>query len=284
MPLKITLIMDLDRSGWTESYYFADPPNQSANFVVNALADARVLCLGSAAKIIGARATYTATPKKSLAFTFVKSGKASDGDGKTATVRVADQAHSAVLIPFVTERGTKRFVTLSGFPDGWMFRENDADFFGVDPAGVTALNKFAGFLTTTPWPLVIRERKIDGENSPKTVTALTQHTDGRYKAVYAGGANLAVGDKVVLTQMKGNNTALAKGTRKVAELIDATTFTLDTGPRADLGTIQLQAGAKVSKVGYIYSPAALSPQSYLVTTRKRGRPFSARRGRRSASR
>ena len=70
----------------------------------------------------------------------------------------------------------------------------------------------------------------------------------------------------------------------MTELTGVAGIIVDSGPRQDKGEPTYKAPGFVQKVAYVYNPASLTKDSILVSSRKRGRPFSQRRGRRSASR
>jgi hypothetical protein len=284
MSVKATFLFADNRSGWSETYYFLEPPDSTLETMSDDFVTNRIRRLGSGAKIIGSRMSKTGSPKNVEIYLYERPGEARDSDATSGAIRLADQTHIAVLLPFKTERGTRRYVTCSGVPDDWMVRSADNKEAYLSSIGQTRFRQFRDYLLLPPWPMQIRERRIDGEYAPKAITDIVENDDGRYQITYAGGAGIAAGDKVVLTKLKGNNLANLKGTKRVVEVLSGTEFVVDAGPRADLGDVSYLSGGFASKVGYEYSTARKSPEPFLLSTRKRGRPLSARRGRRSASR
>lgn len=282
--IKITLLFQQYDAGWSESFYFSVPPNYLVKDMIDELIEARRKVLGLGAFIIGGRGHNTSNPKNVEVYKYNKEGLAESPEGNGVALRYADQPHYAVGSPFKTSTGTRRLVTLSGFPDEYIKRTEADQFTYPHAHALTKLKAWDNYLQAAPSPLVIRARLRTGDFAPKDIDTITVHTDGRYKINYAGGANLVAGDKVVFSKVKGTNLTNLKGTRKVVEVIDANYFTVDRGPRQDLGAPIYLGGGKVSKVGHDFFVAARGKEPYLVTTRKRGRPFTARRGRRSASR
>jgi hypothetical protein len=187
-------------------------------------------------------------------------------------------------MPYRTAGGTLRYVSVSGYPDSWLDRAGGGALdFQITAVGQTALGPWYDWLRTGTVSLQIRERLRTGVNAPGVVKNITEHTDGRYKITTDVPHGLKSGDKVVLTKLKGVNLANATGTRKVADVVDPTNFTIDRGGRSDLADVSLTVEGVWAKVGYTYEPALFSPEPYVPSTRRRGRPFAQRRGRRSAA-
>lgn len=286
---KVTLEFVDNASGWSETYLLSGSDSLTKKQLSDELTTARAKVLGFGAKIlmsrvgnIDASARPVGKPSK---FLVGKAGTARDGDGKSATRRGADQPHVAVLMPFRSSAGTKRYVTLSGFPDTWIERDSANDVFKITSAGLEALNAFYDFLIKPGYPLQIKERSTAPGFTNVAVSNVEKDADsGRYLITTAAAHGLALGDKVTVAGVKGNNVANVQGIRKVVNVDSATKYQIDRGPRADLGVVSYQIGAQSRKVGYVLSTANNTEEPYLVSTRKRGRPFAPRRGRRSAKR
>lgn len=283
--LRCTLEFKDLRGGWSETYYLNVPSTTPPINVITALAEARADVLGSGCTIVYGRIGRTDQPRAMQKFKFILAGQAADQVGNNkGTQRRADQRDTSVLMPYRTTAGTLRYVTLGGFPDAWIDRDNTPEDIQITGAGQKSLNDFYNNLLKGPTNLLIRQRLRAGGNAAVVVSNVAEHTDGRYRVTSDLAATLVSGDKVVLTGLKGTNLANAHGVRKVVEKLDATNFTIDRGPRADLPTTELLVNALASKVGYSYEVANRTEEPYIVSTRKRGRGFSQRRGRRSASR
>jgi len=198
---------------------------------------------------------------------------------------LADQSADCVLLPFNIPGGGKRYVTLGGFPDAWMSRDQTTTggFVSLTDAAVTNLNTFYAHLLESP-ALQVRKRNSSGGNAKLAISAITEHEDGQYQITTAAAHGYAQGDKVTLTKIKGNNLIGLGGQRKVTLVPSATTLLIDRGPRADLGDVTYLAGGFVQKVVYEFVTCTEAVEPYGISTRKRGRPFSKRRGRRSKSR
>lgn len=282
--LKLTMEFKDLRGGWSESYYLAQPAQQTIKTIVDKMVEYRAAVLGSGVSIVLVRAGMTDKPRSMQRFRKSQNGAATDITGSNkGTIRRADARDTTLLSPYRTTAGTLRYVTIGGFPDAWIDRANDNEDFLLTDVGTASANVFYDQLLTPPYALLIRERLRVGDTAPKVVNNIAQHTDGKYKVTTAVAHGLVSGDKVVLTGLKGANLQNAHGTRKVADVVDANNFTIDRGPRADLPDVDLTVNAAVSKVGYSYEQAISTAESYVVTTRRRGRGFAQRRGRRSAS-
>lgn len=282
MATKVSLICKADNSGWTENYVFATVEPSGVSTFIDKVSEARRKIMGTGAFVIGSRYGST-TSKKTTPYSVKEPGIAtllSDAGGNPA---VAEQAHVCVLAKVETERGTKRTLTFSCIPDAYLVRASATDEFYLTAQADKKVHTLVKYLCSTAG-LQIRERKIADTFATKAITAIGVHASGQYEVSYAGGSALAVGDKVAFTKLKGFNLANLQGTHKVTQVVSPTSFTVNTGPRQDLPTPAHEPGALVAKVGYEYSPAVPSGDTHLVSTRKRGRPFSARRGRRSAKR
>lgn len=285
MAQKVTMLFRDGSSGWSETFFFQDSEQYTVKRFCEILAAQRSRVLGVGAKIVAARHSLTSSPKKVKLIKLNVQGVASTGDGKTAEALQADSPYTCVLIPFQTAKGTRRVVTLSGFPDGLLARSSTdpLDEFGLNELGRTKVDKYRKELEEAP-SLLIKERKDSDDFAQKDIQEVSTDPDGRYRITYEGGASLKAGDKVAFTKLKGNALGNLRGVRKVAEIISPTEFIVDRGPRADEGTPKVFAGAKMQKIGYDYKVALYTEEGFTYSSRKRGRPFSPRRGRRSASR
>lgn len=281
---KVTLLFDDHGTGWSETYYFTSLGQLSPKSFIDELVAERVKVLGVGVTMIGSRYNDTATPRDVKRYSFTKVGKADGGDGKTAKPVLADSPYLVALSGVKTARGTRRMVTLSGFPDEWVARPAEGNAAYLSEKGADKIRAWMDWLTGKAPVLQIRERKVTDAFAPKKVTEIVKDANGHYKFVYEGGAGLDVGDKVVITKAKGTNLARIRGTKKIIEKIDDNTFVLDADPTAAGGVVELKGIAYVSKVGYTYEPTKQDGDTDQVSSRKRGRPFSARRGRRTASR
>lgn len=271
-------------SGWSETYYFADGATFTPRTWMEEVRDQRLKVLGAGCYITAIKISRTTEPKVVHLFSMEREGRARNDPNGTGDVQWADQSHVCVLMPFFINSGGKRIVTVSGIPDSWILRDAELEGF-MRPTNVaaTALNAWYNYLLRNP-TLQARVRQTDGNFAKTAIDGVTVLTNGRYKITSALAANLALGDKVTLTKLAGNNLVGLGGLRKVTEIIDATSFTVDRGPRGDLGVVTYLGGGFAQKVGYTFSVCSEAPEPYVVSTRKRGRPFSKRRGRRSAKR
>lgn len=283
MTIKVTAGFQDNRSGWSESYYFADAFSSELKPKADQFVNARVKVLGLGSKLMFVRIGDPDDRLKKMAFEYDRMGEAQDGSGDAARFRFADQAHSSVLMPYRSAKGVLRYVTTSGIPDAWLERATELQQFRLTGVGETKINEWYLWLRSAPWPLQIHQRIRTGASVPQTVKNITEHATGRYQIEMKDPFVVVEGQKVVLTKIKGNNLYYTQGIRKVVTVISDVLFTIDRGPRGDLGAIRYDEGGKCARVNFEYDTALYTPEPYKVTTRKRGRPFSARRGRRSAS-
>lgn len=286
---KLTAIFRDDFAGWSESYYFNVSGTRTMGQVADLFVNQRVKCLGDSAYLNFIRVLDTNVPRAVSTWGYNRIGVASTGDGKQAVTNFAEDAYRTVLIPFKTGAGVRRYVMLSGVPDAWIERKDDQSYFGLNPAGATGYGAFRTWLVRNDWSLQIRVRQPAPGNPLLPVSALDVDADtGNYTVTLKAPVPWLEGDKITLLKLKGNNVQLAKGVRKVVALGAGnapTLFAIDRGPRQDLGVPLAQGGAMAQKVVYTFDQATVTDdEPMLVSTRTRGRPYAARRGRRSAKR
>lgn len=284
MPKKIIAEFQDRHSGWTETYYFGDSSAYNPEKLMQDFRSHRLKVLGTGCYLTNVKVSQTANPRLITPFPQEAEGIARDDPNASGAKEFADQSHTCVLLPFVITGGGKRFVTLSGFPDSWMRRTVSVEgFMTLSNEGKNNLNTYYEWLLEAP-TLQARIRQSAGNFAKTAITAIAEHESGRYKITSTLAANLAIGDKVTLTKLSGNNLVGMGGQRKVVSVLDGTSFTIDRGPRADLGDLTYLGGAFVQKVDHTFVTCLESPEPYIISTRKRGRGFSKRRGRRSAKR
>lgn len=281
---KLTILINDKTGGWSETYYLGDIGSTTIKNLVAEFRDRRAKVLGSGCAIVMTKWSSTNTPRIAYRFRSSIDGAATDASGSEVGVgRYADSRDIAILMPCRTIDGTLRNVVVSGAPDAWVLRNvASAGEWGISSVGADTINGWYNYLFQTPGALMIRQRLKTGAFEPKNVSNITENTDGRYLVETEANHALASGDKVVISKYKGNNLQGLAGTRKVYEIVAADAFTIDRGPRSDLGDVTLNFVAKYAKVGYSFELATKSPEPYQASTRQRGRGFSQRRGRRSA--
>lgn len=285
MSRKVTVMFRIGDAGWSESHYISGSGIEGAATVAKEQAAARAKILGYDVTITRCRVTDTTNPKLTRLIKLGIAGAADDGAGTAGSAAASDSPYLCAIVPMQTAAGTRRVLTLSGFPDNWAKRYGgvEGDSYVVQPAALTKVVAYTAFLEKAP-SLEIKQRKAVDQWAKKNVSAITTHTDGRYKITYEGGAALAGGMKVAITAAKGVSLGNTRGVRKVVEVISPTVFTIDRGPRTDEPAPSVLPGAKVQRLDPDYQPGSYTKEGIAISSRERGRGFSPRRGRRSASR
>lgn len=277
--MKLTIFFNSpEGAGWSESYFFNTPADRALDDIATRMADNRVLYLGAKCNTTFVRIKDMGAPRKVQIFSRARAGQWNDG----GAVAVADSANAVVLMPYVSAAGTKRNVQVGGVPDSALIRTDDDPSFHLHPQSITYINGWYDFLLKAPYALQIKERTHVGASARFVISAITVHTNGRYKIETEGDFPAAVGGQVSFEGLKGGvNLAGLKGIRKVVDVLDTNLFTVNSGPRQDLGVPVYMGGGLVSNVVYQMTQANSTGQPYVVSTRNRGAVFTRRRGRRS---
>lgn len=278
MTMKLTFLFRDGSTGWSETYYIAGNYSGLQNTFLKTFAEKRAALMGLSATVIGVRASDAEQPKLSRPYKL-------DYPGSYAVVQspavLAEQPHVAALVKFTTSTGAQRILTLPGVPDEAIQRTSSTGDSETTGDYDKKIRLFTKWLTSGTNALQIRQRQVLDPYNPVNIEAVTEHTDGAYKIQHPGAVVYTVGMKVALTKVKGNNLAGAKGIRKVKAVTSPTTFTIDTGPLSDRGEVIYLGGGKFARVAYQFVDAIEAEEPIWLSTRKRGRPFSRRRGRRS---
>jgi hypothetical protein len=259
------------------------PDGVGRTVIANRLALLRTRVLGSGAKLTFIRVSDPLVVEKPIKLTYNRSGTAAATTSTNSVFQTSDQAHACVLIPYSTALGVRRFVTLSGVPDAYIDRVDRFEEFELTAAGREKLDIF--YIALGPSGLQHQCKvRLDSAGFTKVaVNEVHKHADGYLELVVASTAGLVSGDRVTFTKMKGVNLAGLKGQVKVRTVINATQVTLHAGVNSNGPEIHAEAGGKMQKVGYGFTALLASHEDYIISTRKRGRIFSPRRGRRSAA-
>lgn len=265
-------------AGWSESFYFANPGTKPPQTIATELSSNRCFYLGSGAYITVTRIKDLGGPRKVQLFSTARAGQWADVN----EVAEADSANTVVLMPYVTVTGAKRNVAVGGIPDSALQRHpTDLTFHMLD-VSKKYLGGWYNFLMAAPYALQIKERSHIGKYARFSIVSIGVHTNGRYKITLDDPWEASAGEQVAFEGLKGGiNLAGLGGVRKVIDVIDDSTFTVNSGPRQDLGVPVYLGGGTVSIVGYVMNAAANTAQPYVVSTRNRGKVFTRRRGRRS---
>jgi hypothetical protein len=282
---KMTGLFASDRDGWSETYYFLLPDdNVSTGFTEShAWVAVRRQVLGGGAIISATRWSNTAVKRSGYKFLVGANGTASTTDTTAGTLVLADQPSACVLMPFSSINNVKRFVSISGVPDDWIIRDSAAGFVGLSDRGTRAINRYYNWLLSDSNPFQLRVRAPAPGNPLKPILTITESADFFYQ-ISCTGHGFVLGQRIAFTAVKGRNVGPLTGVKKVRTVIDANTFTVTVGPSQYLGDISYLGGGFVQADTPTYTRALGTLTSYIISTRKRGRPFAARRGRRSVRR
>lgn len=286
---KLTVLFQDNRSGWSETYYFQTASETAMSSQADALVAQRKLILGSGAKIIGVRAArYTdvdgiPTVELTRNYRYDITGQAAETTRSASTLQLADSPFTSIVYTFRTSTNRRRTMTLSGVPDNWIVRGGGEEQISFSASGAEKVATFVNYLATAP-AMLVRTRLKSGVNAPKPITAINVNTDGRYAITCPDHATLDHGTVVNVTGLKGHNLTNLKGVHKVYERLSTGVHTVNIGPRQDLGDPVYVAGAKLQVVKYGWETAIKGGEALQISSRKRGRPFAQRRGRRSVSR
>jgi hypothetical protein len=265
-------------AGWGETFYFNAPATATFGTIANELVDSRCFYLGSKCNTTLCRIKDLGSPRKVQLFSRARRGQWND----SGTVAAADSANAVILMPYITPAGTKRNVQVGGVPDSGLARTDADATFHLLGVSSEYLGAWYDFLLAGAYKLQVRERIHTGNFAWAKIQSISVHTNGRYKIVTVDPFSGTTGDQVSFQGLKGGiNLGGLQGVRKIIDDIDDVTFTVDRGPRQDLGPPVYLGGGQVSVVQYAMSPAGATDQPYVVSTRNRGRVFTRRRGRRS---
>jgi hypothetical protein len=265
-------------AGWSETYYFNTPANVTTQALATNMANTRCFYLGSACTLNYTRVKDLGARRKVELFGTGRAGQWND----TAGVAIADSPNAVILMPYMSSAGTKRNVQVGGVPDSALLRDADDPTFHLHPTSAKYLGSWYEFLIKAPYILQIKERLVTGNSAPIVIQSIGVHTNGRYKITTVDAFPGTTGDQVSFTGLKGGiNLSGLQGIRKIIDVIDDSTFTVDRGPRQDLGPPVYLGGGQASLVAYVMTNASYTEQPYVVSTRNRGKVFTRRRGRRS---
>ena len=282
MTVKATFLFRDGSTGWTETFYFAQDFSQLQTSTLTNIAEKRSFLMGRAAMITGVRASDPLDPKRTRILKLNVNGAYEVVQSPDTR---AEQPHVAALVKLITQRGSRRFLTLPGVPDEAILRtDNNADS-AITLNYSNRIAAFVAYMLGGDVGLRIRERNKLTVYEPKLIKAITVDDQGRYKLEMFDDLVVTGADKVAVTKVKGNNLQQCKGIRRVINPVPASkTFVIDRGPFSDLGDVIYNGGGYAARVGYDFVAAFRADEPVILSTRKRGRPFGSRRGRRSARR
>lgn len=272
-------------AGWSELYYLDGKTGKTLLQEIQEFRTDRVKVLSKSAVL-----TY-GTIKKSADgtgpgenFDFASPGTAGDNlAGNVEIAAVGDAYGVNALLPFRTPTGVRRNVSIRGMPDTWVVV---GEGHGEPLLNGHAQNKLATFqakLVTAGTRLQIRRRVTDGVGLPRAINNISAVDGGVYTIDTVAAHGFKAGDKVSFKDVDGHNLGRLSGILRVTKVDGLLSFSVNRGPRPELGPIIFNGGGTVSGVAHVFETADRTSEMFRVSSRDVGRPFGLHRGRRSAS-
>jgi len=279
---KVELLFLNRDVGWSETYYFPSTLNDNFGSFINDMALARCKILADECRLTYMRIGETGNRRGWQLIEVDRPGTAWQDDiNSTGPRQYADHANANVGMPYDTAEGVFRYVNIGGVLDSWLSRSGTGAAMKLGQVPEGNFNVYYNFLIRKG--LKIRQRLTEGNNGPKSVTAVSVQ-DGYIRLTTPDNAFFPAGTLVKVLGAKGPNWCGVRRPVKGRATSGTTIVTLDAGIKSNLPEPVFTPGMKLQQIGYEYAAATASQKSYLVSTRRRGRPFARHRGRQSGCR
>lgn len=267
---RLTFMFNLDRQGWSETWYYNGAAYANARAVADTYVTKRMQIMSAGADFVGCRISDEAILQDS---TFLSPGKFT-GLGLGSTV---DQPNTAWQFRVEASEAHRRAFFARGTPDSL----NTYALIGGGQTFPTQLTDWEEvmqtFLTSTPFR--VRARDYAVETSPTHgITAIGTDTAGHYQITCAGLSDevTAAGQQVVIAGVEGYLTSELNGISRV-QAIAGDVYTLTKRAHYAAGNT-VSAFGTARKLVYTY-PAVTKFLIQQLGSHKTGRAFFVPRGR-----
>jgi len=285
MSIKLTGLFESDFAGWSETQFYVNAQTETYKSLADDFVKNRLEVLGTYAWLNVVRVSDTDKPSFVSVFKYGNKGLAKLSDDKAAKDAWADSPYLSALLPFrstVTNR--KLYLTLSGVPDNWASR-TVGDTFTLSAYGNKKFRAYMSWLTRGDYKVQFRERKKDANDKGIDIGDIEEDESGYYKITVLNTDGLDPTKKVVFNKLKGDNLSRLRGIRRIVDVPTPLHFLVDRGPYADPPPISYKGGGKYFVYDIAYNVVnKVDDETIVLSSRKRGRPFAARRGRQSVKR